>query len=199
MFRLLMGPHGALLRQIVGSSSRLTHIRKAMAWIRHHYTDRLDFKAVPALAGMSVSVFYDRFKSVAAVSPLQYQKYIFGVALGFGSQTLVKDISGVFYMFDDAFRVGEYIQSKSYKGTVEGFSLRSVRLRHHRGPVFTVPRHPPAGFELRCFSVDYLQNLSNDLSSRDIWIWHKFWKTSHVHDIQNWCPTSLSNPITYSS
>ena len=65
---------------------------------------------------------------------------IFGVAIGFGSQTLVKDIlSGVFYMLDDAFRVGEYIQSGSYKGTVELFSLRSVRLRHHRGPVFTVP------------------------------------------------------------
>lgn len=76
MFRLLMGPHGGLLRQIAGSDSRLMHIRKAMAWIRDHYTERLDFKAVAALAGMSVSVFYDRFKAVAAVSPLQYQKYI---------------------------------------------------------------------------------------------------------------------------
>ncbi len=76
MFRLLMGPYGALLRQIAGSDSRLMHIRKAMAWIRDHYTERLDFKAVAALAGMSVSVFYDRFKAVAAVSPLQYQKYI---------------------------------------------------------------------------------------------------------------------------
>ncbi len=35
--------------------------------------------------------------------------------------------------------VGEYIQSGNYKGTVESFSLRSVRLRHHRGPVHTVP------------------------------------------------------------
>jgi AraC-like DNA-binding protein len=76
MFRLLMGPHGGLLRQIAGSDSRLLHIRKAMAWIRDHYTERLNFKAVAALAGMSVSVFYERFKAVAAVSPLQYQKYI---------------------------------------------------------------------------------------------------------------------------
>jgi len=74
------------------------------------------------------------------IAPLIAGAGIFGVALGFGSQTLVKDvISGVFYMLDDAFRVGEYIQAKNYKGTVEGFSLRSVRLRHHRGPVFTVP------------------------------------------------------------
>ncbi|RUM95784.1 mechanosensitive ion channel family protein [Pseudaminobacter arsenicus] len=74
------------------------------------------------------------------IAPLIAGAGIFGVAIGFGSQTLVKDvISGIFYMLDDAFRVGEYIQSGSYKGTVESFSLRSVRLRHHRGPVFTVP------------------------------------------------------------
>ncbi|CAM5208035.1 hypothetical protein BTHI11S_01673 [Bosea thiooxidans] len=54
--------------------------------------------------------------------------------------TPVRDIiSGMFYLLDDAFRVGEYIQSGSFKGTVKSFSLRSVRLRHHRGPVFTVP------------------------------------------------------------
>lgn len=74
------------------------------------------------------------------VGPLIAGAGIFGVAIGFGSQTLVKDvISGVFYMMDDAFRVGEYIQSGSYKGTVESFSIRSVKLRHHRGPIFTVP------------------------------------------------------------
>jgi small-conductance mechanosensitive channel len=74
------------------------------------------------------------------IGPLIAGAGVFGVALGFGAQTLVKDvISGIFYMVDDAFRVGEYIQAKTYKGTVEGFSLRSVRLRHHRGPVFTVP------------------------------------------------------------
>lgn len=75
-----------------------------------------------------------------AIGPLIAGAGIFGVAIGFGSQTLVKDVlSGVFFMLDDAFRVGEYIQSGSYKGTVEGFSLRSVRLRHQRGPIFTVP------------------------------------------------------------
>lgn len=74
------------------------------------------------------------------IAPLIAGAGIFGVAIGFGSQTLVKDVlSGVFYMLDDAFRVGEYIESGSYKGTVESFSLRSVKLRHHRGPVFTVP------------------------------------------------------------
>lgn len=74
------------------------------------------------------------------IGPLIAGAGVIGVAIGFGAQTLVKDvIAGVFYLLDDAFRVGEYIQSGKYMGTVEGFSLRSVRLRHHRGYLFTVP------------------------------------------------------------
>jgi small-conductance mechanosensitive channel len=74
------------------------------------------------------------------IGPLIAGAGIAGVAVGFGAQTLVKDIiSGMFYLLDDAFRVGEYIESGSYMGTVESFSLRSVKLRHHRGYLFTVP------------------------------------------------------------
>ena len=74
------------------------------------------------------------------IGPLITGAGIVGVAVGFGSQTLVKDIvSGTFYLLDDAFRIGEYIQSGNYKGTVELFSIRSVKLRHHRGPLYTVP------------------------------------------------------------
>jgi small-conductance mechanosensitive channel len=74
------------------------------------------------------------------IAPLIAGAGVAGVAIGFGAQTLVKDIiAGVFYLLDDAFRVGEYIQSGNYKGTVESFSLRSVKLRHHRGPLYTVP------------------------------------------------------------
>jgi moderate conductance mechanosensitive channel len=74
------------------------------------------------------------------IGPLIAGAGVVGVAVGFGAQTLVKDIiSGMFYLLDDAFRVGEYIESGSFKGTVESFSLRSVKLRHHRGPIFTVP------------------------------------------------------------
>jgi small-conductance mechanosensitive channel len=74
------------------------------------------------------------------IGPLIAGAGVVGVAIGFGAQTLVKDvISGVFYLLDDAFRVGEYIQSGNYKGTVESFSIRSVKLRHHRGPLTTVP------------------------------------------------------------
>ncbi len=94
-----------------------------------------------------------------AIGPLIAGAGIFSVAIGFGSQSLVKDIiSGVFYMTDDAFRVGEYIQSGSYKGTAESFGIRSVKLRHHRGPIFTVP----------IGTLGAVQNMSRD------WVIDKF-------------------------
>ncbi|AOF93765.1 mechanosensitive ion channel family protein [Sinorhizobium sp. RAC02] len=74
------------------------------------------------------------------IGPLIAGAGVAGVAIGFGAQTIVKDlISGIFYLWDDAFRIGEYIETGKYKGVVESFSLRSVKLRHHRGPLTTVP------------------------------------------------------------
>lgn len=76
MFRLLTGPQGALLRQIAGSDSRLSHIRRSMAWVRQHFAEHLSVEAMATVAGMSVSVFHRRFKAVTGLSPLQYQKHI---------------------------------------------------------------------------------------------------------------------------
>ena len=74
------------------------------------------------------------------VGPLLASAGVIGIAVGFGAQTLVRDMfSKFFYLLDDAFRVGEYIQSGNYKGTVEHLGVRSIRLRHHRGPVYTIP------------------------------------------------------------
>ena len=74
------------------------------------------------------------------ITPILAGAGVIGIALGFGSQTLVRDIiSGVFFLSEDAFRIGEYIQVGNTRGTVEGIAIRSVRLRHHRGPVHTLP------------------------------------------------------------
>ncbi|GGC49301.1 mechanosensitive ion channel family protein [Chelatococcus reniformis] len=74
------------------------------------------------------------------ITPLLAGASVFGLALSFGSQTLVRDVvSGIFYLADDAFRVGEYIDCGKAKGTVEGFTLRSIRLRHQNGQVHTIP------------------------------------------------------------
>jgi small-conductance mechanosensitive channel len=74
------------------------------------------------------------------IGPLLAGAGVIGIALGFGAQTLVRDIiSGVFFLAEDAFRVGEYIEIGNTRGTVEGIAIRSLKLRHHRGPVHTVP------------------------------------------------------------
>lgn len=74
------------------------------------------------------------------ITPLLAGLSVFGLAVSFGSQTLVKDIvSGIFYLADDAFRVGEFIDCGKATGVVEGFTLRSIRLRHSSGQIHTIP------------------------------------------------------------
>jgi small-conductance mechanosensitive channel len=74
------------------------------------------------------------------IGPLLAGAGVVGLAVGFGSQTLVRDIiSGAFYLMDDAFRLGEYINVGEAKGTVERIGIRSMHLRHHRGPLNIVP------------------------------------------------------------
>jgi small-conductance mechanosensitive channel len=74
------------------------------------------------------------------IGPLIAGAGVFGLAIGFGAQTLVRDIiSGVFFLMDDAFRVGDYLQVSGTSGMVEHISLRSLRLRSARGPVNFIP------------------------------------------------------------
>ncbi len=73
-------------------------------------------------------------------TPLLASAGILGLAIGFGAQKLVADVvGGVFFLVDDAFRVGEYVDVGGTTGTVEKISIRSMQLRHHRGPVHTIP------------------------------------------------------------
>jgi small-conductance mechanosensitive channel len=74
------------------------------------------------------------------IAPLLAGAGVIGLAISFGSQALVRDIvSGIFFMTDDAFRIGEYIDTGRLKGTVEKISLRSLRLRHQNGQIHTIP------------------------------------------------------------
>ncbi|WP_167505876.1 mechanosensitive ion channel family protein [Desulfosediminicola flagellatus] len=74
------------------------------------------------------------------IAPILAGAGVLGLAVGFGAQKLVSDVlSGFFFLLDDAFRVGEYIQAGSTKGAVEAITLRNVMLRHHRGMLQIVP------------------------------------------------------------
>ena len=74
------------------------------------------------------------------IAPLFAGAGVIGLAVGFGAQALIRDIfSGGFFLVDDAFRKGEYIELGNVRGTVEKISLRSFQLRHHNGPLHTIP------------------------------------------------------------
>jgi moderate conductance mechanosensitive channel len=74
------------------------------------------------------------------IGPLLAGASVVGIAIGFGSQKLVQDIiSGMFFLIDDAFRRGEFVEVAGLRGTIEKLSMRSMRLRHHLGAVQTIP------------------------------------------------------------
>ncbi len=74
------------------------------------------------------------------ITPLIAGASVFGLAVSFGSQSLVRDIvSGIFFLAEDSFRIGEYVDCSKVKGTVEGFSVRSLKLRHQNGQLHIVP------------------------------------------------------------
>ena len=64
---------------------------------------------------------------------------ILGLAVGFGAQTLVKDIiSGVFVIAEDQVRVGDAAIINGVEGTVEEINLRTIVLRTVEGVVYTI-------------------------------------------------------------
>lgn len=91
-----------------------------------------------AVLGLTILIVLSRMG--VDIGPLLAGFGILGLAISFGSQALVRDIvSGVFFMLEDAFRVGEYVDTGRLKGTVEKISLRSMQMRHQSGQIHTVP------------------------------------------------------------
>lgn len=76
LYRLLQGPQGGVMRQIVKADSRLSQIRRAATWIRENFDQALRIETLAALSGMSPASFHRHFKAATAMSPLQYQKML---------------------------------------------------------------------------------------------------------------------------
>lgn len=73
-------------------------------------------------------------------TPVMAGAGILGLAVSLGSQALVKDvISGVFWMLDDAFRLGEDVEIDGKPGRIERIQIRSLRLRGADGRLHTIP------------------------------------------------------------
>ncbi|RKR87824.1 AraC-like DNA-binding protein [Micromonospora pisi] len=76
LWRLITSEQGAVVRQLGLADSSLTHVARAVRWIRDHYMQAFRVEDVAQMSGMSASAFYRNFQAVTAMSPIQFQKQI---------------------------------------------------------------------------------------------------------------------------
>ena len=76
LYRIMTGPAGGQILNIAISDSQGSRIARAIAWIRSNFTRQLTIEELAEHAGMSVSSFHHHFKSITAMSPVQYQKQL---------------------------------------------------------------------------------------------------------------------------
>jgi moderate conductance mechanosensitive channel len=89
------------------------------------------------------------------VAPVLATAGIGGLAIGFGAQTLVKDvISGFFLLVEDQVRIGDVVEVAGRRGTVETIQLRTIRLRDLSGNLHVVPNG----------SITLVSNMTRDFS-----------------------------------
>jgi small conductance mechanosensitive channel len=145
--------HGLRSLQSGAVQERLGHMRRLTpdALLETHETSLRAEQRIEALAGVLRSVLTFVVWLVAAfmilgelglnLGPLLAGAGILGVALGFGSQALVRDfLSGVFILIEDQFGVGDIVSlDGTTSGTVETVSLRTTRVRAVDGTLWHVP------------------------------------------------------------
>lgn len=76
IYRVLVGDQGERLRQIATAGSQSQHIAKAIGWLKSNYSQAISMDDLAAQANMSTSTFHHHFRSLTALSPLQYQKQL---------------------------------------------------------------------------------------------------------------------------
>ncbi len=76
VYRILSGPEGARLRAIATVGDQSNRTAKAIAWVRANYAKPLRVEDLAQMAGMGVSTLHHHFRSLTAMSPLQYQKQL---------------------------------------------------------------------------------------------------------------------------
>ncbi|SOC21005.1 small-conductance mechanosensitive channel [Rhodobacter sp. JA431] len=125
-----IGSERMLCAAAPGASARQTRVATFLPLIRN--TTFVAIALTATMIGLS-AIGVD-------VLPLLAGAGVVGIALGMGGQALVKDIvSGIFFLLDDAFRVGEYVDTGLAEGTIERAGIRSLAIRHPLGALHTVP------------------------------------------------------------
>ncbi|MEV1333720.1 AraC family transcriptional regulator [Micromonospora costi] len=95
LWLLLTGEQSGAVRQLGLADSSLSHIARAVRWIREHYAESFRVEDVARRCGMSVSAFYRNFQAVTSMSPIQFQKQIRLQEARLLLATHANDITGV--------------------------------------------------------------------------------------------------------
>jgi AraC-like DNA-binding protein len=74
LYRLLMGEQGARLRQITSIGNHGYQIARAIDWLKENFSKPVKVEELAGKVGLSVSAFHNHFRSITAMSPLQFQK-----------------------------------------------------------------------------------------------------------------------------
>jgi small-conductance mechanosensitive channel len=131
-----------------GGPDRIEHIKRART------LGRLIKNALTAMVLGLATLTILRELSVD-IMPLLTGAGIVGLAVGFGAQTLVKDlISGIFLILDDNVRVGDVARINGTGGLVEAINLRTIVLRDHEGTIHVFPNG----------AITTLSNLTKDFA-----------------------------------
>jgi len=76
LYRILTGPAGGQLMNIIAAGSHGNRIARAIAWLRENFARQLRVEDLAEHIGMSVSSFHHHFKTITAMTPVQYQKQL---------------------------------------------------------------------------------------------------------------------------
>jgi len=130
-----------ILRALAGKTVAL-HIRKVPPGFRSQQVRTL--ATVTSSVGIFVIIFVAGLEILALLGinlgPLLASAGIAGLAIGFGAQTLVKDvINGFFILLENQYDIGDNIRVAGVKGTVEAMNMRSTVLRDEDGTVHIIP------------------------------------------------------------
>ena len=75
-YRLLVGDQGVRLRQMASAGSQSQQIARAIGWLKGNFSRPLRIDDLAAQVNMSTSTFHHHFRTLTAMSPLQYQKWL---------------------------------------------------------------------------------------------------------------------------
>jgi len=131
LYRLLIGEQGPRLRQMAMSGSHGSQIAQAIDWLKRNYSKSLRIEDLASRASMSPSAFHQHFKTLTAMSPLQYQKWL---RLNEARRLMLAERQDA---TSAAFQVGYESPSqfsREYRRLFGSPPLRDIRNLHQTGP-----------------------------------------------------------------